>query len=84
MDEIKQDVKDIKAAVGELVKQGAIHNHILAEHEKRSTLLEERVKPLENDLQFRTKLTAVLTGGSGALAVIATAMGIYAAIRAIL
>lgn len=70
MDELKQDVKEIKVFVIELVKQGAIHNTILAEHEKRSTQLETRLTPIEADYTFRKKTYQVilsLLGVSGAI-----------------
>lgn len=70
MDELRQDVKEIKTFVIDLVKQGAIHNQILQEHEKRSTQLEIRLTPLENDYAFRHKLFAVtmaLAGVSGSI-----------------
>lgn len=45
--EIKSDVKEIKTKVGEILVSQAVHNQILEEHHKRSTNLEERIKPLE-------------------------------------
>lgn len=65
MDEIKQDVKEIKGFVMELVKQGAVHNTILREHEKRSTQLETRLTPIENDYAFRHKLFSVVISIAG-------------------
>lgn len=56
MEELKADIKEIKVFVIELVKQGAIHNTVLAEHEKRSTSLETRIVPIEADLSFRHKM----------------------------
>lgn len=83
MDEIKQDVKEIKTAVGALVTQGAIHNHLLREHEARSLALaqglkvqEARVTPLEDDFKFRQKLYVLIMGGSGLLAVAALVVAI--------
>jgi hypothetical protein len=55
-DMLHADVKEIKSFVIELVKQGAIHNQTLIEHERRSTNLEERFKPLETDHSFIIKL----------------------------
>lgn len=65
MDELKQDVKDIKVLVIELVKQGAVHNQILGEHEKRSTSLETRLLPIEADYSFRHKLFSVVLAVAG-------------------
>lgn len=65
MDELKQDVKEIKTLVIELVKQGAVHNQILGEHEKRSTQLETRLTPIEADYAFRHKLFSVVISIAG-------------------
>lgn len=43
MDEIKQDVKEMKGHLIELLKQGAVHNHLLKEHEARSVALQQLV-----------------------------------------
>lgn len=78
MEELKVDIKEIKVFVIELVKQGAIHNTILAEHEKRSTSLETRIVPIEADLSFRHKLWTSIVSISGVLASIAgVAYSIY-------
>lgn len=70
--EIKNDVKEVKSLVIDLVKQGAIHNQILDQHEKRSTQLETRLAPIEADYSFRHRLFSVclsaLTLISGLLA----------------
>lgn len=60
MDDLKQDVKEIKSHVIELVKQSAIHNQILSEHEKRSTSLETRLKPIEDTYVFIAKLAGTM------------------------
>lgn len=71
MDErVYVELKELKALVLELVKQGAVHNKILSDHEQRSTQLEGRVVPLENDLVFRHKLYTLIMGSSGLLAII--------------
>lgn len=57
-DLLHDDVKEIKANVIELVKQGAVHNEILARHEQRSTQLEERFQPVEHIYIFAAKLAA--------------------------
>lgn len=78
MDELQQDVKEIKGYVVDLLKQGAIHNTILLEHEKRSTQLETRLTPLESDYVFRHKLFSV------AIAVAGVAGSIFAAVKSFL
>ena len=72
--ELHTDVRNIKSHVIELVKQGAVHNQILAQHEKRSLMLEERVKPIEADVQFRSKLVSAFLGLGG---IATTCMAIY-------
>lgn len=67
IDEVLARLKDVQIEVRELTKQGAIHNQILKEHEKRSTQLEHRVDPLERDREFRAKLYSTILG-LGALA----------------
>lgn len=62
LDELLMRVKDISVDIRDLVKQGAIHNEILKEHEKRSTQLEHRVDPLEKDALFRSKLYSAILG----------------------
>jgi hypothetical protein len=47
MDEIKDDIREIKGHVLDLVKQGAIHNELLKEHERRSLALEDRQDTLD-------------------------------------
>lgn len=72
MDEIRNDVKEMKRMLVELVKQGAIHNEVLTQHEKRSTQLEERFKPIEQSWVFISKMSAVvMTGGAMATAMVA-------------
>lgn len=58
--ELISDVKEIKAGQIELIKQGAIHNQILDKHERRSTNLEDRFKPVEDTYKFLVKLTAAI------------------------
>lgn len=57
--EVKSDVKEVKAMVIDLVKQGAVHNQVLSEHEKRSTQLETRLSPIEADYSFRHRLFSI-------------------------
>lgn len=55
MDDVKRDVKEIKEHVVELVKQGAVHNHLLKEHERRSLALEARLGPVEKHVDWVEK-----------------------------
>ena len=66
INEVAQDVKEIKSQVMELVKQGAIMNVTLIEHERRSTNLETRLKPIEDNHVFVRKLAAVMVAVCGA------------------
>lgn len=66
-DEVKHDIREIRSDVKELVKQGAVHNVLLREHERRSTLLEERFAPLEKDFVFRHRLFTVIFGSGGVI-----------------
>lgn len=70
LEEISANVREIKTQMLELIKQGAIHNTILQEHEKRSTNLETRLEPIEKDYSFRHKLYAILMS-SGAIGILA-------------
>lgn len=73
MDDMKQDIREIKETLVELVKQGAVHNHLLKEHERRSLALESlrekdkselhaRLHPVETHVQGMTKV--LKTGGT--------------------
>lgn len=60
--EIKDDVKEVKSHLIDLVKLAAVHNQILAEHEKRSTSLETRIVPLEDTHKFTHRLYSFIIG----------------------
>lgn len=62
MDDLLSRVKDMQTDIRELVKQGAIHNQTLIEHERRSTNLESRITPLESDKLFQHKLYSSILG----------------------
>jgi len=73
MDLIKEDIKEIKADLKELIKQGAVHNVLLQTHEARSLALqaEQRLQaqemvPVKHHVEFVNKLgktlLAILTG----------------------
>lgn len=55
-----EDTKDIKACLIELVKQSAVHNTLLKEHERRSTLLEEQFKPIQAHVTLVQRILYVL------------------------
>jgi hypothetical protein len=70
VDELHADLKELKADVKELVKQGAIHNVLLKEHEARSLALQveqklqaSRLSPLEKQYD----LTRIIYGALGTL-----------------
>jgi hypothetical protein len=76
VDELHADLKELKADVKELVKQGAIHNVLLKEHEARSLALQveqklqaSRLSPLEKQYD----LTRIIYGALGSLALAALA-----------
>ena len=59
MDEMKQDLKEIKVSVQDLVKLGAVHNEILRTHEARSLALQRdqdalgaRLRPIEKHVSW--------------------------------
>ena len=82
MDEqIKADLAEIKADVKELVKQGAIHNHMLSQLDSRSTKVEARVGPLEDDYKFRQKLRNILLGSGGIVTIIAVGISLISLLR---
>lgn len=74
LSDLKSDVKEIKAQVLELVKQGAVNTSTLIQHERRSTNLEDRFKPVEDSHIFVRKLGAVLLSLA---AVLSAAGGLY-------
>lgn len=65
-----KEVLEIKENQIKQIEQTAVLTHIIHEHEKRSTQLESRVLPLEDDFKFRAKLYNLAVGGGGLLAVI--------------
>jgi hypothetical protein len=74
--ELKEELRAISGQLGTLNEKMAVHNHILNEHHKRSTLLEERILPLEDDFKFRGKAWTIFMGSSGLLAIIALGVSI--------
>lgn len=72
LSEIKADIKEVKGHVIELIAQGAVHNKILSEHERRSLQLESRMEPIEKWYTFAVKLGAITTAVITTLGVLAT------------
>lgn len=81
LNEISSDVKEIKSVVNRLSEQAAVHNHILNEHHKRSTNLEQSVKPLQLDYAFRTKLWSIFLGSSGLTALAAIVIAVLSYLK---
>ncbi len=63
--EVRQDVKEAKDTITAVRVQQGIDHFILDEHQKRSTQLESRIAPIEQDMQFARRLVAgtVALGG---------------------
>lgn len=53
--ELARDLRDVKQNTLELVKQGAVHNSLLKEHERRSIALEQLVHIEKNTTDSRIK-----------------------------
>lgn len=75
MDAIKTDLSEIKQDVKELIKQGAVHNELLRQHEARSLALQQEQKvqaqrfiPLEKQNDINRYIFGAL--GTLALAVL--------------
>lgn len=86
--EIRVDQKEVKAHLVDLLKQAAIHNHILAQHEQRSTQLEQlvsaykheqdsRLRPLEATYTFGHTLKVFLFGSSGLVATVGAILALF-------
>ena len=65
INDIALTVKELKQLQMEQMKADTVDHHILLEHEKRSTQLEGRMLPLEQDWVFRSRLWKLV--GSGGL-----------------
>lgn len=66
MQEIKEDLKEVKALVIELVKESSIHNEILRTHEARSLALQKEqstikteLEPIKNHVHLVNKISKV-------------------------
>lgn len=78
--EIRDMQRRYEATLTELVKQMAVNNHILNEHHKRSTMLEEQLKPIQDDFKFRYQITKLMFGTAGVVSIIGVIIGIFTAI----
>lgn len=63
MEQFKEDMKELKVDVKELVKQGIVHNELLRQHEAYSLALQNeqkaqalRLVPIENHVTFVNRL----------------------------
>jgi hypothetical protein len=72
--DVSRDLKETRQLLTELLKQSAIHNEILAQHERRSTNLEDRFKPVEETYVFLSKFAGVLVGLCG---ISSAVLGLY-------
>lgn len=70
MSEFKTKVTESLARIEVRLEQ---NTKILDEHHKRSTQLEERIKPLEDNQIFFNKLSKVIMGIAGAIAALMSA-----------
>jgi hypothetical protein len=70
VDEMHSDIKEVKGILTELVKQGAVHNHVLTEHERRSTNLETRIIPIEKAYHRGLGMVALLVFAASLLSVL--------------
>lgn len=76
--EIRDSLRRQDETLKELVKQGAVNTHIINEHHKRSNMLEEALKPIQDDFKFRSKFTKLVFGTAGAISLIGIIIGIVA------
>lgn len=67
INDIAITVKELKQLQMEQMKSDIVDHQILLDHERRSTQLETRILPLEQDWVFRSRLWK-LVGGGGFLA----------------
>lgn len=69
-------VEKIETNQTKQIEQTAVLTHIIHEHERRSTQLETRVLPLEDDLKFRQKLYVLVMGSSGLIAIVSLTIAV--------
>jgi hypothetical protein len=84
MDSLKEDLKEIKVDIKELIKQGAVHNVLLQTHEARSLELQARQDLLAKELSpIKKHVDFVNILGKTTLAIV-TGVAIYVIGRLIL
>lgn len=76
LNRIEKNVEEIRERSIQMYAAQKVHNHILKEHERRSTMLEEKIIPIEDHVKFMTTLFR----GTTVLGVISLAIGIIAVI----
>jgi len=69
INDIAITVKELKQLQMEQMKSDIVDHQILLDHERRSTQLETRILPLEQDWVFRSRLWK-LVGSGGLLTII--------------
>lgn len=67
---LHEDLLEVKSHLIDLVKQGAINTQTLVEHERRSTNMEQRLFPLEEQSRVTLYLGKGVLGLGGFLGVI--------------
>ncbi len=63
VEQMAADLSDIKSQLTEIHKVLAVNTHIMQVHERRSLQLEERFKPVEDDLRFRARISSWVWAG---------------------
>lgn len=77
MDQIREDLRELKSDVKELIRQGAANNEMLRQHAARSTSLEELVAIVRKQLEpLQRHVDVINTISKAALAVI-TGVAVY-------
>ena len=72
INDIAITVKELKQLQMEQMKSDIVDHQILLDHERRSTQLETRILPLEQDWVFRSRLWKLI-GSGGLLTLLAEA-----------
>ena len=74
MDSLKEDLKEVKADIKELIRQGAYHNELLRTHEARSLALQQMVEAQAKELEpVKKHVDIVNMLGKAALAILTSA-----------
>ena len=72
------ELTNIKDQLHEIDKKQAIHNEILEEHQRRSTQLEERMKPVEDHVKF---IHGFMKYTTGIATFVGTVVAIYLSVK---